>query len=280
MDNVIQRGIIATLATCLMLVAVPPARSAAAGDSVYMEELTWPELRAAIQHGKTVAIVPTGGTEQSGPHLVLGKHNYVVRQTAGRIAQTLGNALVAPVLAYVPEGNIEPPTENMTLPGTLSLPPKVFEEVLEATARSLRAHGFKLICFIGDHGLSQRSQQAVADRLNAQWAKVGVQVLDVSDYYSDANGQVAWLISQGEDRRKIGTHAALRDTSELMAVDPDGVRVDRIAPGGDPKESGVYGDPTDSSAEKGAKLLQLKVDAAVRQISKHLPSSPAATVAQ
>jgi creatinine amidohydrolase len=272
MGKVIQRGIIATLASCFMLLAAPPARSAAAGDSVYMEELTWPELRAGIQHGKTVAIVPTGGTEQSGPHLVLGKHNYIVRETAGRIAQALGNALVAPVLAYVPEGNIDPPTENMTLPGTISLPPKVFEGVLEAAARSLRAHGFKLICFIGDHGLSQRSQQAVADHLNAQWAKSGVKVLDVSDYYSDANGQVAWLISQGEDKRKIGTHAALRDTSELMAAHPDGVRIDRIAPGGDPKVTGVYGDPTDSSANKGAKLLQLKVDAAVRQIRKHLPS--------
>jgi creatinine amidohydrolase/Fe(II)-dependent formamide hydrolase-like protein len=272
MGKTVQRGVIATLAACMMLVAAPPARSAPVGDSVYMEELTWPELRAAIQHGKIVAIVPTGGTEQSGPHLVLGKHNYVVHETAGRIAQALGNALVAPVLAYVPEGDIDPPTENMTLPGTLSLPPKVFEGVLEATARSLRMHGFKLICFIGDHGLSQRSQQAVADRLNAAWAKSGVKVLDVSDYYSDANGQVAWLVSQGEDKRKIGSHAALRDTSELMAVHPDGVRVDRIAPGGDPKQTGVYGDPTDSTAEKGAMLLQLKIDAAVCQIRKHLPT--------
>jgi creatinine amidohydrolase/Fe(II)-dependent formamide hydrolase-like protein len=272
MGKTVQRGVIATLAACMMLVAAPPARSAPVGDSVYMEELTWPELRAAVQHGKIVAIVPTGGTEQSGPHLVLGKHNYVVHETAGRIAQALGNALVAPVLAYVPEGDIDPPTENMTLPGTISLPSKVFEGVLEATARSLRTHGFKLICFIGDHGLSQGSQQAVADRLSAAWSKSGVKVLNVSDYYSDANGQVAWLVSQGEDKRKIGSHAALRDTSELMAVHPDGVRVDRIAPGGDPKQTGVYGDPTDSTAEKGTVLLQLKVDAAVRQIRKHLPT--------
>lgn len=272
MGKTIQRGIIAALAACIMLVAASPLRSAPVGDSVYMEELTWVELRDAIAHGKTVAIVPTGGTEEGGPHLVLGKHNYVVRETAGRIARTLGNALVAPVLAYVPEGDIDPPTENMTLPGTISLPPKVFEGVLEATARSLRAHGFELICFIGDHGLSQRSQQAVADRLTAQWAKSGVKVLNVSDYYSDANGQVTWLVSQGEDKHKIGSHAALRDTSELMAVYPDGVRVDRIAPGGDPKQTGVYGDPTDSTAEKGATLLQLKVDAAVRQIRRHLPT--------
>jgi creatinine amidohydrolase/Fe(II)-dependent formamide hydrolase-like protein len=268
----IRRGIIAVLAACIAVLVAPPLRSAPPGDSVYMEELTWVELRDAIAHGKTVAIVPTGGTEEGGPHLVLGKHNYIVHETAGRIAQTLGNALVAPVLAYVPEGDIDPPTENMTLPGTLSLPPKVFEGVLEATARSLRAHGFKLICFVGEHGLSQKPQQVVADRLNAEWKKSGVKVLDVSDYYSSANGQVAWLVSQGEDKAKIGSHAALRDTSELMAVHPDGVRVDRIAPGGDPKQTGVYGDPTDSTAEKGAALLQLKVDAAVRQIRRQLPT--------
>jgi creatinine amidohydrolase/Fe(II)-dependent formamide hydrolase-like protein len=268
----IRRGIIAALAACIAVLVAPPLRSAPSGNSVYLEELTWVELRDAIAHGKTVAIVPTGGTEEGGPHLVLGKHNYIVHETAGRIAQTLGNALVAPVLAYVPEGNIDPPTENMTLPGTISLPPKVFEGVLEATARSLRAHGFKLICFVGDHGLSQKPQQVVADRLNAEWKKSGVKVLDVSDYYSSANGQVAWLVSQGEDKAKIGSHAALRDTSELMAVHPDGVRVDRIAPGGDPKQTGVYGDPTDSTAEKGAALLQLKVDAAVRQIRRQLPT--------
>jgi creatinine amidohydrolase/Fe(II)-dependent formamide hydrolase-like protein len=268
----IRRGIIAVLAACIVVLVAPPLRSAPSGASVYMEELTWVELRDAIAHGKTVAIVPTGGTEEGGPHLVLGKHNYIVHETAGRIAQTLGNALVAPVLAYVPEGDIDPPTENMTLPGTLSLPPKVFEGVLEATARSLRAHGFKLICFVGEHGLSQKPQQVVADRLNAEWKKSGVKVLDVSDYYSSANGQVAWLVSQGEDKAKIGSHAALRDTSELMAVHPDGVRVDRIAPGGDPKQTGVYGDPTDSTAEKGAALLQLKVDAAVRQIRRQLPT--------
>lgn len=70
--------------------------SAQAQDSVFLEELTWTEVRDAIQAGKTTVIIPTGGTEQNDPHMVLGKHNVRVKITAGEIAKRLGNALVAP----------------------------------------------------------------------------------------------------------------------------------------------------------------------------------------
>ena len=126
--------------------------SAPLADSVYLEELTWVETRDLIKLGKTIAIIPTGGTEQNGPHVVLGKHNYIVRHTAGEIAKILGNALVAPVMSYVPEGGIEPAEGHMRFPGTLSIPEPVFEHVLISAASSLKAHGFKVICFIGDSG--------------------------------------------------------------------------------------------------------------------------------
>ena len=74
--------------------------------------------RDTIAAGKTTVIVPTGGTEQNGPHIVLGKHNYLVKYKAGEIAKQLGNALVAPVMAYVPEGEITPPTGHMRFAGT------------------------------------------------------------------------------------------------------------------------------------------------------------------
>src|SRR6185295_20050544 len=89
------------------------AASAAPPPSVFLEELTWTELRDAITAGKTTVIVPIGGTEQSGPHMVLGKHNVRARVLAGRIAEQLGNAVVAPVIAYVPEGSITPPAAHM-----------------------------------------------------------------------------------------------------------------------------------------------------------------------
>ena len=84
--------------------------------SVFLEELTWMEVRDAIAGGKTTVIIPTGGTEQNGPHIVLGKHNYLVKYKAGEIASRLGNALVAPVVAYVPEGNVDPPTAICAMP--------------------------------------------------------------------------------------------------------------------------------------------------------------------
>ena len=75
---------------------------AQAPDTVFLEELTWTEVRDALADGTTTVIIPTGGTEQNGPHMVLGKHNYLVKHKAGEVARRLGNTLVAPVMAYVP----------------------------------------------------------------------------------------------------------------------------------------------------------------------------------
>ena len=121
-------------------------------DTVNMADMTWVEVRSAIERGYTVAIVPTGGIEQNGAHMVLGKHDYIVHRTASRIAQELGRTLVTPVVSFVPEGSYDPPSGNMRFPGTLGVPEPVFAQMLEGIARSLKAAGFKTICFIGDHG--------------------------------------------------------------------------------------------------------------------------------
>src|SRR6266576_1804819 len=76
--------------------------------TVFLEELTSPELSAQIRAGKSTLIVPIGGTEQNGPHMALGKHNVRAKALAEKIAIALGNALVAPVIAYAPEGSINP----------------------------------------------------------------------------------------------------------------------------------------------------------------------------
>src|SRR5262245_2700977 len=81
-------------------------------DSVFIEELPWLEVRDAMRVGKTTVIIPTGGVEQNGPYLATGKHNYVLRATTEAIARKLGNALVAPIVAFVPEGDIDPPTSH------------------------------------------------------------------------------------------------------------------------------------------------------------------------
>ncbi len=234
---------------------------------VFIEDLTWMEIRGQMEHGATTAIVPTGGTEQNGPQMVTGKHNIIVHYTAGEIAQKLGNALVAPVIAYVPEGGIEPAQGHMKFPGTLSVSDRTFAALLEDTARSLRAHGFKLICFVGEHGGAQGVQQEVAERLSAEWKKEGVRVLQVSDYYA-ANGQEAWIAAQHLNFPDPAAHAGHLDTSEAMAVDVGAVRPDKF--GARVKEdydrTGAMGDSTQASVELGKQYLALKVDAAVRQI--------------
>ncbi|MBV9152357.1 MAG: creatininase family protein, partial [Alphaproteobacteria bacterium] len=89
------------LCLCFLLLGTAVAH---ASDTVFLEELTWTELRDQIRAGKTTVIVPIGGTEQNGSHMALGKHNFRVRFLSEKIARMLGNALVAPVIAYVPEG--------------------------------------------------------------------------------------------------------------------------------------------------------------------------------
>jgi creatinine amidohydrolase/Fe(II)-dependent formamide hydrolase-like protein len=99
-------------------------------DTVFMEDLTWMEVRDALRAGKDTVIVATGGVEQNGPYLVTGKHNVVLRGTTEAIARKLGNALVAPIVPFVPEGDIEPPGLHMKYPGTISVTEATYEALL------------------------------------------------------------------------------------------------------------------------------------------------------
>jgi len=235
-------------------------------NTAEMADMTWVEVRSAIDHGYTVAIVPTGGIEQNGPHMVLGKHDYIVRRAANRIAQALGHALVTPVVSFVPEGNYDPPSGNMLFPGTLGVPEPVFAAVLEGIARSLKLAGFKTICFIGDHGLNQASQAAVAAKLNREWAGQATTVLHVADYY-DGKAQIEYMREKGETSATIGDHAGLIDTSELLDAHPQGVDLSRLAAlPNRPEPTGSSGNPMHSLAEYGAALIDIRIKAAVRQI--------------
>ena len=142
----------------LLLLCCATAR----GAEVALEDLTTTQVREALNAGRTLAIVPVGGTEQNGPHMVLGKHNQRARELAARIARQLGNALVAPVVSYAPEGQISPPTEHMRHAGTISIPEAAFKSVLAATGRSLKQHGFTDIVYLGDSGNYQHLLRAVA----------------------------------------------------------------------------------------------------------------------
>jgi creatinine amidohydrolase len=229
--------------------------------TVFVDELTWTELRDQIAAGKTTVIIPVGGTEQSGPHMALGKHNVRVKVLSERIALALGNALVAPTLAYVPEGSVNPPSAHMRFPGTITVPDAAFEMVLEYAARSFKLHGFRNIVFLGDHGDYHKNLKAVAGRLDREWEATPVRVHAIEEYYRVVKTSYAQALrSRGFGDDEIGTHAGLADTSLALAIDPRLVRVDRLQSGGKPERSeGVVGDPRRSSAALG----QLGVDAIV-----------------
>ena len=240
------------------------ARSALAGPpSVFLEELTSPELAAAVQAGHTTILLPVGGTEQNGPHMVLGKHNARVRVLAGRIAQGAGAALVAPVLAYVPEGNIAPPTEHMRFAGTISVPETAFKAILEAAARGFRQHGFRDVVVLGDSGNYQPALKAVVARLNQEWAASGTRAHYLGEYYrATQTTYIESLKTHGMTDAQIGTHAGTADTALSMALAPELVRPGMLAEaarGG--RAGGTYGDPRPASAALG----QAGVDAVVRQ---------------
>src|SRR5262245_28325189 len=226
----------------LLLLACTGAR-AEQPATVFLEELTWTELRDLIAAGKTTVIIPIGGTEQNGPHMALGKHNVRVKGLSEKIARALGNALVAPVIAYVPEGSIDPPSGHMRFPGTITVPDEVFDRVIEYAARSFRLHGFRDIVLLGDSGDYQKDDKIVAERLNREWAATPVRVHAVAEYYRAARGDYEQALrSRGYNADEIGTHAGLADTSLMLAVDPRLVRPDRLGAKPDPAD-GVHGDP-------------------------------------
>jgi creatinine amidohydrolase/Fe(II)-dependent formamide hydrolase-like protein len=236
--------------------------------------MTWTELRDRIKAGATTVLVPIGGTEQNGPHMVLGKHNVRARALAARIAQRLGNAVVAPVIAYVPEGSPTPPVAHMRFAGTISIPEATFEALLEATARSFRQHGIRDVVFLGDHGGYQKSEERVAARLNREWAaQPACRVHALVDYYRvTQTDYVEALRARGFGLDEIGTHAGLADTALALAIDPALVRQEVLAHG--PKvgaPDGVYGDPRRATAElgqNGVDAIVEKSTARIRELTR------------
>jgi creatinine amidohydrolase len=250
----------AVLSACALAAAAATAQPT---PSVFIDDLTWTELRDGIAAGKTTIIVPIGATEQNGPLMALGKHNVRVKALSEKIARTLGDALVTPVIAYVPEGSVDPPTQHMRFPGTITVPDATFEKTLEYAARSLRRAGFRDIVFLGDHGGYQKNELAVAARLNREWQAERTRVHAIEEYYrATQTAYVQELKRRGYSDEEIGSHAGLADTSLTLALAPDLVRADRLASSGKPTAAqGVYGDPRRATAELG----QLGVDIVVTQ---------------
>lgn len=261
----------------LGFLASPAPAAAAAG--LHLDDMTWTEVRDAMRAGSSTVIIPVGGTEQNGPHMALGKHNFRAAALSARIAAKLGNAIVAPVMSYVPEGQISPPGGHMRFAGTISVPDDAFTAVLAGAARSMKQHGFLDIVLVGDSGNYQAHLKRVADKLNRDWAGSPARAHYIGAYYEAAStgfGQV--LRSRGFNDQQIGNHAGLADTSLMMGLDAARVRPDQFRTATMPEPtSGVQGDPSQASAVLGQLGTDLIIERTVAAIRQAIAGRKAAT---
>jgi creatinine amidohydrolase/Fe(II)-dependent formamide hydrolase-like protein len=256
-------------------------RSAVAPSQVEFEMMTWQEVKAAMAAGKTTALIYTGGTEQRGPQNVNGGHTLMGKATVKAIAEKLGDAIFLPVLPYTPNN------ASATLPGTIGLTPEILGAVLERISEEAIKTGFKNVVIMGDHGGGQPNvYHDVAAKLDAKYAPQGIHVFYCDDVYiKQAADFDKWLADNGYP---VSSHAGIPDTSEMMYLtDGTWVRTDKVKDAlGDPMvargaardpnavrvNNGITGDARRSTPELGKKVLDMKVDYAVKQIRTFIPA--------
>ena len=235
-------------------------------NSVWIEELTWMEVRDALREGVTTAIISTGGIEQNGPYLATGKHNYVLEGACEGIARKLGNALCAPIVKLVPEGDIDSPSGHMRYPGTIGLREETFRAVLDDVASSLRAHGFTDIVFIGDSGGNQHGMASVAEALTERW-RGGARAHFVPEFYRYREVFDYMEAELGiSEPTNDGIHDDFVITSIMMVVDPESVRHPQRVKAGKATINGLSIEDLEATVEIGRKLLQFRVDRTVEAI--------------
>jgi hypothetical protein len=229
--------------------ALTAPRPIEAGESLWAEALTWMEVRDAVAAGTTTIIIGTGGVEQNGPYVAGGKHNYVLQTVLPYIAEAIGDALIAPIVKFVPEGRIEPqPSGHMRYAGTISLEQETFEALLRDICRSYRAHGFADIVLLGDSGGNQQGMENVAEQLNEQWRDGPARVHYLREYYYEDQWSYEFLKARGitqidesatsEENRdrptstRNGMHDDVYYEAQIAVQDPELIRANqRLATG-------------------------------------------------
>ena len=247
---------------------ISAARPIPAAESVFLEELPWLEVRDAIAAGVTTAIVPTGGIEQSGPYLAVGKHNYVNRALCAAVARRLGRTLCAPNVPFVPEGDIEPPSAHMRYPGTISVREQTFRALLTDIAASLKAHRFQHIVLVGDSGGNQAGLKAVAAELAVRWAGTGTSIHYVPEYYDYPAAKAFAARTYGWREADEGLHDDAVISALVMTVDPDAVRIRQRIAAEKASINGIPLTPVDRVVDQGRQLIDFRAAAAAEAIRR------------
>src|SRR5262245_52993512 len=184
---------------------------------VELEMLTHTEVSDKIHNkGFTSVLIVTGGTEERGPHNILGGHTIMSRRHAAEMARRLGKTLVAPVLPMaVAATGLREGTDQ---PGGVQLPADVFKAVILAEIESQYFNGFKDIFVMGDHGGGQAEMKAAAEESDKKYAAKGVHVSYISDFYNKTHEDVDQYFY--DHSLPIGGHGAMLETSLMLYFEP------------------------------------------------------------
>jgi creatinine amidohydrolase len=244
-------------------------------DEIWIERMTWTDVKAAMAAGKRRVLVIVGATEQHGPHLPIGTDTFLGHAMAERIARKLGDTLVAPV---IPVGYS---AGHMPMPGTITLSQETLSQVIVETCESLAHHGFDEIVILSSHGGNFRAIERVLGDLRDRVKPTRLLAATSVEPWLERNKRLAE--EQGLDPVRAGVHAALNETSQMLAYKPELVKMERAVEGfmGDPSirwrskvpppmnetsPTGILGDARGSTAELGEIFLEAETSHLADQI--------------
>jgi creatinine amidohydrolase len=240
-----------------------------------MFEMTRPEIEQALAAGIDTVVVTFGSTEQHGLHLPLGTDSLWGEELGHRVAQALGDVLLAPGV------RIGCSEHHLAFAGSLTLRPETFRQVVADICRSLAHHGFRHLALIPTHGGNFRPLAEAVESLRGELP--GVNLIA----FTDLNVLMDEVFRVGREHgvtpEQAGGHAGEHETSLMLAVRPDLVAMDRAQAGyvGDQMsvaplvfahgfksvtENGVLGDPRGASLENGAAYVESLTEMTARFI--------------
>ncbi|MFO7942465.1 MAG: creatininase family protein [Bacillota bacterium] len=247
---------------------------------VMLENMTWMEIRDAIAAGKRTAVVAVASIEQHGPALPIKTDAMLGRGMARALARKLGDALVAPV---VYPGCSD---HHTAWPGTLTISRELLGELVGAFVEGLARSGFEEIVLFPSHGGNFEPLREMLPGIRGR-AK-DAEVVDLLDFGSLLDTWFGVIERHGRSDR-TPPHADIIETSIVMHLGPEAVRVDRMEPGfvGTPDlgelldrglaaftDNGVLGDPRGANPQLGEELIDAWVDVAAEEIHRRREERP------
>ena len=189
--------------------------------ALHLDRLTWAEIKEEIQNGRDTVVVPFGSTEQHGRHMPLGTDAVLGDEIGWGLAQRLG-AFLAPTV------RIGCSEHHLAFTGTISLGKETFGSIVTDVAASLFGHGFRRIVLLPTHGGNFKPlSEAVADIEPPE----GVRVLAFTDFEGFVNAALESSKAFGVDAAKSGAHSGEWETSLMLALRPEQVKMDQAAEG-------------------------------------------------